>query len=227
MLQILRQPLEHALGRARRFREQALVRRLGARQVAERRLRRGNVAGLEEHADPVPHIGDRQAAAAVERVGKRMTAVGQLLRVQPEGGGFAQRGIVAAREARVQSVAAHFQIGPRHRGELVLEFPPRRAPAEHLDPLEAKQLRGIGVAVLGEEFGDVGARRVLEAQRNAPVFQPGREQMPVQLLRVARELHRVAGAPGVVCCERGLVVLRGADRRCRRDDYGACGEILK
>jgi len=219
----LRQPGEQALGLARRFGEHALVRGLGLRQVAERPLRRDDLPLLEELAHPLPYVGDLDPVFLPEERCQLLAALRQLGRVEPHLLRLGERRFVIAGDAREPGVAADPDVVAGIFGRLALEFLPVGALAEHLQPVAAQQLRDIGIAVRGEKRPHFARLGVLQLERKPQVLDPGREDVPLELLRVARELHRVARTVGVEHTQE--VEVRLLRTRCReRERPGQQGQ---
>jgi hypothetical protein len=192
----------------------ALVGRLAFRQIAQGGLRRGDLAVLEQHAHALPDDGGREALLLHRRLDEAQAAVGQLFRLEPDRRiDAAERGLVAARQAGEPAIAADLQVLARVERRLALERRPVAPLAEHAQPVAAQHLAHVGVAMLLQECLHLGRRPILQAHGQLPVVHPGLEHVLVQVLRVPRELHRIAGAIGVVGPQQLLVGLHRAEGR--------------
>ena len=214
-----RQLGEQALRLARGLGEHALVRGFVLGQVAERGLRRGDLPVLEELAHAQPHVGNLDAVALPHERRELLAALGQLDRVDPHLLRLDERGFVAARDAREPGIAADLDIVAGVVGRLAVEFLPVTALAEHLQPVASHALADIGIAVGGEKRLDLARLGVLQLERKAHVLDPGRQDMALDLLGMARELDRVAHAVGVEHphdVEVGVLRARGGKGPCRQ-----------
>jgi hypothetical protein len=198
---------------ARRLGQGALIGRLVLRQVAEGLLGRGDLPELEQHAHALPDILYREALVFPQLVGELVAARGQLARLEPHRQPFVQRRFVAAQRAREPGIAADLQILAAEVRCVGIELLPVGTLAELLEPFGAQHLADVRVAIRGQEPVDLIGLRVLQAQREAPVLDPRHEQVLVELLRVPRQLHRVACAIGVERGEQRVVLGRAKSRR--------------
>jgi len=144
-----------------------------------------------------------------------LAAFGQLARLEPHRrprlgvGAF-----VAALQARRPAVAAHLQVVAAVERSLVVELLPVAALAEHFQPFFPQQLGDVAALEFRQESMHLGGRHVLQPQGKAPVFEPWLEHVMIQLLRVLRELDRIAGAIGVEGAEqRVIAAVAGKGRR--------------
>jgi hypothetical protein len=218
VVQAFGQPRQKTLGMARRLGERALVGRIALRQVAERSLRRRDLAIFEQHAHPLPDGGGRDPLALDHRLDEARAALRQLLRLVPDRIDGGKRRVVAAGKARQARVAADLEVLARVERGFALERRPVAPLAEQAQPIAAQHLADIGAAVLPQEPLHVFRLGVFQPHGDAPIVRPRLEDVLVQVLGVAREAHGIAGAVGVVGAEQGLV---GRALAGRRRDRGA------
>jgi hypothetical protein len=175
-----RAALEIALRAARNRIEQVRVGALDLRQVLDRRLGHGAVAGFERQSHALPGVLHAEQLVLEHRGKQRQAALGLDAAGEPVRTRRRQRGLVAQRDPGLQRVAGQLDVLGAQARKLPEKGIPILALRKRTQPVCPQPVRDQRVLVAGQERQDLRFVRGVDTQGQVPVLRVRRKRVTVK-----------------------------------------------